>query len=211
MRLNLNHRETKVSSKWDQPRPSETKWDQVRPSENKWIQVRPSETKWDQVRPSEIMWDHVRPSETNWDQVRPSEIPPPPTKPPIQPCWPYGYIGPIYLWGINSGKAPNGKVFFQKKASKYQHIEVKCYVLSRVRWKHERNGIKIRAFCLKHFAQSCHMRSIVFKKSGSKKIGIFNETSFPQKSPRSVWEWSGGIPDLSGPIFKQFPLTSIKI
>ena len=32
-----------------------------------------------------------------------------------------------------------------------------------------------------------------------------------QKWLRSVWEWSGGIPDLPGPIFKQFPLKSIEI
>ena len=82
----------------------------------------------------------------------------------------YINIDPIYLWGINSGKAQNEKVFFQKKGSKYKNLEVKCYVLSRVGWKHERTGIKIRAFCFKHFAQSCHMRS------------TFAERVFQQKS-----------------------------
>ena len=44
----------------------------------------------------------------------------------------YINIDPIYLRGINSGKALNEKVLFQKKGSKYKNLEVKCYVLSRV-------------------------------------------------------------------------------
>ena len=86
----------------------------------------------------------------------------------------YIYIYPIYLWGINSGKAPNEKVLFQKKGSKYKHLEVKCYVLSRVGWKPERKYIKIRAFCLKHFPQSCHMRSIFAKRVVPRKSTFLN-------------------------------------
>ena len=123
----------------------------------------------------------------------------------------YIHIYPIYLWGIKSRKAPNEKMLFQKKASKYNNLEVKCYVLSRVGWKHERKYIKIRAFCLKHFLQSCHMRSIFAKRVVPRKSAFSAKNMFFQKSPRSVWEWSGGIPDLPGPIFKQFPLKSIKI
>ena len=122
----------------------------------------------------------------------------------------YINIDPIYLWGINSGKALNEKVLFQKKGSKYQNLEVKCYVLSRVGWKPERKYVKIRAFCLKHFAQSCHMRSIFAKRVVPRKSAFLAKNNFFQKSPRSVWEWSGGIPDLSGPIFKQFPCKTIK-
>ena len=100
-------------------------------------------------------------------------------------------------------------VFLRKKASKYKNLEVKCYVLSRVGWKHERTGINIRAFCLKHFPKSCHMRSIFAKRHVQRKSTIWAENNFSQKSPRSVWECSGGIPDLSGPICKPFPLKSI--
>ena len=97
----------------------------------------------------------------------------------------YINIYPIYLWGINSGKAPNEKVLFQKKGSKYKNLEVKCYVLSRVGWKHERTGIKIRAFCLKHFAQSCHMRSIFAKRVVPRKSTFFSEKHFFES-----WFWA---------------------
>ena len=123
----------------------------------------------------------------------------------------YIHIYPIYLWGIKSRKAPNEKMLFQKKASKYNNLEVKCYVLSRVGWKHERTGIKIRAFCLKHFAQSYHMRSFFAKTHVRQKSTFLAKNNLFHKWPRSVWEWSEGIPDLSEAIFKQFLLKSIEI
>ena len=106
----------------------------------------------------------------------------------------YINIDPIYLWGINSGKALNEKVLFQKKGSKYQNLEVKCYVSSRVGWKPERKYIKIRTFCLKHFPQSCHMRSIFAKRVVPRKSAFLSKNNFFQTSPRSVWEWSGASP-----------------
>ena len=44
-------------------------------------------------------------------------------------------------------------------------------------------------------------------------VKIFDKGVFSRKWPRSVWECSGGIPDLSGPIFEPFwrksPKTSL--
>ena len=50
------------------------------------------------------------------------------------------------------------------------------------------------------------MRSIFAKIVAPRKFAFLAKNNLFQKSPRSVWEWSGGIPDLPGPIFKQFPL-----
>ena len=90
-----------------------------------------------------------------------------------------------------------------------KNLDVKCYILGRVGWTHERTMIKIGAFCLKHFGQSCHMRLTFAKRVCHQKSTFRPKHDFSRKWPRSVWEWSGGIPDLLGPIFKPFLLKSI--
>ena len=55
------------------------------------------------------------------------------------------------------------------------------------------------------------MRSIFAKRVVPRKSTFLSENNLFQKSPRSVWEWSGGVPDLPGPVFKQFSLKSIEV
>ena len=76
----------------------------------------------------------------------------------------YIYIHPIYLWEINSGKAPYEKVSFLKNGSNYQTSwsTLLCF---------EQGGVK--PFCLKHFPQSCHMKSIFAKRHFQQEIDNF--------------------------------------
>ena len=82
----------------------------------------------------------------------------------------YINIDPIYLWGINSGKALNEKVLFQKKGLQISKswCKVLCFEQGGVKtWKKVRQNTSILPEAL---SPELPYEVDFFKKSGSKKI-----------------------------------------
>ena len=74
-------------------------------------------------------------------------------------------------------------------------------------------NMRERASKYEHFASSTLPRAAIWgrflqKDTIDKNRHVVRKNICLQKWPRSVWEWSGGVPDLLGPIFMPFLLKS---